>query len=61
MMGLDRIADHERAGTEVLTSTDMSCLMHLEGLIRRESKPIRVQHIAEVFASAMGSSQNARS
>ena len=31
MMGLDRIADHERAGTQVLTANDMSCLMHLEG------------------------------
>jgi L-lactate dehydrogenase complex protein LldE len=53
MMGLDRIADHERAGTEVLTSTDMSCLMHLDGLIRRQKKPIRVMHIAEVFIEAM--------
>jgi L-lactate dehydrogenase complex protein LldE len=52
MMGLDRIADHERAGTEVLTSTDMSCLMHLDGLIRRQRKPIRVMHIAEIFAEA---------
>lgn len=53
MMGLDRIADHERAGTEVLTSTDMSCLMHLDGLIRRQHKPIRVMHIAEVFEEAI--------
>jgi L-lactate dehydrogenase complex protein LldE len=52
MMGLDRIADHERAGTNVLTSTDMSCLMHLDGLIRRHQKPIRVMHIAEIFAQA---------
>jgi L-lactate dehydrogenase complex protein LldE len=28
----------------------MSCLMHLEGLIRREKKPIRVMHIAEILA-----------
>jgi L-lactate dehydrogenase complex protein LldE len=52
MMGLDRVADHERAGTGVLTSTDMSCLMHLDGLIRRQRKPIRVMHIAEIFADA---------
>jgi L-lactate dehydrogenase complex protein LldE len=52
MMGLDRIADHEHAGTEVLTSTDMSCLMHLDGLMRRLKKPIRVLHIAEIFANA---------
>ena len=52
MMGLDRIHDHEKAGTEVLTANDMSCLMHLEGLIRRNNKPIRVMHIAEIFAEA---------
>lgn len=50
MMGQDRIADHEQAGTEVLTANDMSCLMHLQGLIRRAGKPIRVAHIAEILA-----------
>ena len=49
MMGDDRIADHEQAGTQVLTANDMSCLMHLEGLIRRQKKPIRVMHIAEIL------------
>jgi L-lactate dehydrogenase complex protein LldE len=52
MMGLDRLADHRRAGAEVLTSTDMSCLMHLEGLLRRQQDPMRVMHIAEIFAEA---------
>lgn len=50
MMGLDRLADHERAGTEILTANDMSCLMHLHGLIRRQQKPIRVMHVAEILA-----------
>ena len=50
MMGQDRIYDHEQAGTEVLTANDMSCLMHLDGLIRREKKPIRVMHLAEILA-----------
>jgi L-lactate dehydrogenase complex protein LldE len=58
MMGLDRIADHEQAGTQVLTSTDMSCLMHLDGLIRRRQIPIRVMHIAEIFAEAQRTSQS---
>lgn len=52
MMGEDRIHDHEQAGTEVLTGNDMSCLMHLDGLIRRQRKPIRVMHIAEILAGA---------
>jgi L-lactate dehydrogenase complex protein LldE len=50
MMGLDRIHDHEQAGTEILTAGDMSCLMHMEGLIRRQGKPIRVMHVAEILA-----------
>ena len=54
MMGRDRIADHERGGAEVLTAGDMSCLMHLDGLIRRERRPLRVLHVAELLAEALG-------
>jgi L-lactate dehydrogenase complex protein LldE len=54
MMGNDRIADHERAGAEVLTAIDMSCLMHLDGLIRRAAKPMKVMHVAELMAQAEG-------
>jgi L-lactate dehydrogenase complex protein LldE len=50
MMGLDRLHDHESAGTEVLTANDMSCLMHLQGLILRQKKPIKVMHLAEILA-----------
>lgn len=49
MMGLDRIHDHEQAGAEVLTAGDMSCLMHLSGLIHRQKSPLRVMHIAEIL------------
>jgi L-lactate dehydrogenase complex protein LldE len=50
-MGKDRIADHARAGVEVITAGDMSCLMHLEGLLRRQGSPIQVKHIAEILNS----------
>lgn len=50
MMGEDRIADHEQAGVQVITAGDMSCLMHLEGLLRRQRKPLRVLHIAQILA-----------
>jgi L-lactate dehydrogenase complex protein LldE len=50
MMGQDRIIDHEKAGAEVLTAGDMSCLMHLEGLIRRQRRPLAVMHIAQILA-----------
>jgi L-lactate dehydrogenase complex protein LldE len=51
-MGRDRIEDHEKAGTAVLTAFDMSCLMHLDGLIRRDGRPMRVMHIAEILLQA---------
>jgi L-lactate dehydrogenase complex protein LldE len=49
-MGRDRVADHERNGTQVLTATDMSCLMHMAGIIRRRKLPIKIMHIAEILA-----------
>ena len=51
-MGRDRVQDHERAGAEVITAGDMSCLMHLQGLIRRDRKPLRILHLAELLAEA---------
>jgi L-lactate dehydrogenase complex protein LldE len=51
-MGRDRIADHERAGAEVITGGDVSCLMHLEGLARRDGKKLRVLHVAELLEEA---------
>jgi len=53
MMGEDRVHDHEQAGTEVLTALDMSCLMHLDGIIRRQKKPIRVMHISEILVECL--------
>ena len=49
-MGRDRINDHETAEAEVITATDMSCLMHLAGLIGRHGKKISVMHIAQILA-----------
>lgn len=48
-MGKDRVADHARNGAEVLTAGDMSCLMHLHGLIRRQKQDIRVLHLVEIL------------
>lgn len=52
LMGRDRIADHEKAGAEVIAGYDMSCLMHLEGLIKRARKPLRIMHVAEILENA---------
>ncbi len=50
MMGRDRIHDHQQGGSQVITSLDMSCLMHLQGLLRRDKTPISVMHISEILA-----------
>ncbi|QDT14049.1 (Fe-S)-binding protein [Alienimonas californiensis] len=53
MMGKDKVADYRQAGTEALVSPDMSCLMHLEGVLRRGGdQTTRVLHVAEVLEEA---------
>lgn len=48
-MGKDRIKDHENQQVEYITGYDMSCLMHLEGILKRQKSPIKIIHIAEIL------------
>lgn len=48
-MGEDRIADHINNDAAFITGTDMSCLMHLDGLLRRQGSGTRVIHLAEIL------------
>jgi L-lactate dehydrogenase complex protein LldE len=50
-MGKDRIADHIQHEAEFITGGDMSCLMHLEGILRRQGNKLKVKHIAEILNS----------
>ena len=50
-MGVDRIKDHEEKQVEFITGGDMSCLMHLEGILRRQNSSIKTIHIAEILNS----------
>lgn len=49
-MGRDRIEDHQASGAEAIVAGDMSCLMHLDGLLRRGNQRLSVMHVAQVFA-----------
>ena len=51
-MGRDRLSAHRGAGAEVLTATDVSCLLHLEGLGRRADSPLEFRHVAEILEEA---------
>jgi len=48
-MGKDRVADHIHNGAEYITGNDVSCLMHMEGILRRQKSPVKVLHIAEIL------------
>jgi L-lactate dehydrogenase complex protein LldE len=44
---LDRV---EASGADTLVGGDVSCLMHLEGGLRRRGSKVVVKHIAELLA-----------
>jgi L-lactate dehydrogenase complex protein LldE len=48
-MGKDRVADHVQHGAEYITGNDVSCLMHMEGILRRQQSNVKVLHIAEIL------------
>ena len=50
-MGKDRVADHLQHGAEYITGADMSCLMHMEGILHRQKSKVQVKHIAEILNS----------
>ena len=52
-MGKDRITDHVNNGAEYITGNDVSCLMHLEGILRRQHSPVKVLHIAEILNNSL--------
>jgi L-lactate dehydrogenase complex protein LldE len=53
-MGRDRLRDYRGHDAQAVVSTDMSCLMHLGGLARRERLALPMFHVAEVLAGTAG-------
>lgn len=51
-MGKDRITDHTNHGAEYITSPDLSCLMHMEGILQRNNSKVKIIHIAEILNSS---------
>jgi L-lactate dehydrogenase complex protein LldE len=48
-MGKDRVDDHIEPGAQYITSADLSCLMHMEGILRRQKSDVKVIHVAEIL------------
>ena len=50
-MADQKVTNATDTGAEYIISTDMSCLMHLDGYITNKQAPIKVLHLADVLAS----------
>ncbi|MCL9967813.1 MAG: (Fe-S)-binding protein [Aquirufa antheringensis] len=48
-MGQDRIKEHDANAVEYIVGADTSCLMHMEGILRRQGSSIQVKHILEIL------------
>ena len=40
------------SSAQIITGADMSCLMHMDGIINRDKNPIKVMHIVEILLGA---------
>ncbi len=49
-MGRDRLEDYRSDSAHAVVSTDVSCLMHLQGLARRDGIALPMMHVAQVLA-----------
>jgi L-lactate dehydrogenase complex protein LldE len=52
-MGKDRISEHEVNEVDYITGGDTSCLMHLEGILKRQGSKTKTIHIAEILNSLL--------
>ncbi|WP_166923306.1 (Fe-S)-binding protein [Flavobacterium poyangense] len=48
-MGKDRVNEHQDNEVDYITGGDASCLMHLEGILKRQGSKTKTIHIAEIL------------
>lgn len=51
-MGDTKAGNAAKSGAEYITSTDPSCLMQIDGILRHRKSPLRTIHIASILAQA---------
>ena len=52
-MGRSKVRRHIDTGAGYIVGADSSCLMHQEGIIRREHLPIKTIHIIEILSAGL--------
>ncbi|MFN8144244.1 MAG: (Fe-S)-binding protein [Bacteroidia bacterium] len=50
-MAEQKVINAEATKSDYIISTDLSCLMHLDGYLKKSAKPIKIMHLADVLAS----------
>ena len=49
-MGDTKAGNIEKSGADYVTASDPSCLMHIEGILRRKNSKARTIHVASILA-----------
>lgn len=52
-MGTDKLDRHIATGAEYITGPDSSCLMHLQGIARRQKRDIKFIHVVQILAAGL--------
>lgn len=52
-MGQDKLKNHMATGAQYITGADSSCLMHMQGIVRREALPIEFIHVAQILSAGL--------
>ncbi len=50
-MAEQKIINAEASKANIIISTDVSCLMHLDGYLKKQNKKMKVMHLADVLAA----------
>ena len=49
-IGDEKVQWIRESGADYVIANDVSCLMHIEGLLRRSKVPVQTMHLAELLA-----------
>ncbi len=52
-MGKDKVKDHLGSGSKYIVGADMSCLMHMQGIIDRNKDDIKTLHFAQILSGGV--------
>ena len=58
-MGDTKAGNIEKSGAEYVTAADPSCLMHIEGILRRKKSNARTIHVASILAQTAAAGEQA--